>query len=408
MEIKLTKTKTITIGGGGRKKRRSVDIVGVDLFSGDPRGCPAVRLIEKKGVLHLTAADFIPPPEAGLPSSWEEAAKSCTWSLPGPFQAPGASMAVSSPDMFLVQTTNDAFKADIAAGAHRAAADESAGNQAPKTRRFGIKHDKPAEAAAQPEPKRQENVESVKIPEAVPGKPISNGGTRFIMKPMSAEGFVMEAGMPEYQLLWLSRLLPEGKRPTAVSVQLRSSAITAAVCRQPVFQEEKGSTLAVFISDETVNIVGYRDHDVVLLRNCRNAPGWKKIRTAVKKGLGLDDEMVESVLDDTLIDPRPVLDPVLSPIADELAVSRDYLVSKLGVEPKAAMVFGLPAGIGYFSALAEERSHIRLVRPDAFEGITIDEKAHLGEQFTAKGSASHVFLGALGAALAYLEDQEAT
>ena len=55
MEIQLTKTKTITIGGGGGAKKKSgraaLDVVGLDLFSGDKRGVPAVRLTEKKGVL---------------------------------------------------------------------------------------------------------------------------------------------------------------------------------------------------------------------------------------------------------------------------------------------------------------------------------------------------------------------
>jgi len=110
MEIQLTKTKTITIGGG-RPKRKPADVVGVDLFSGDKRGCPAVRIVEKKGVLRLTAVGFVPPPAEALPDSWESAAKSCSWSLPTPFQAPRAALAVTSPSMFFAQTTMDAYNA---------------------------------------------------------------------------------------------------------------------------------------------------------------------------------------------------------------------------------------------------------------------------------------------------------
>ena len=66
MEIQLTKTKTITIGGGTRRRHRGVDVVGVDLFTGDARGCPAVRLTERKGALHVAAAGFVPPPIAAV------------------------------------------------------------------------------------------------------------------------------------------------------------------------------------------------------------------------------------------------------------------------------------------------------------------------------------------------------
>ena len=70
MEIQLTKTKTITIGGpkgAGAKKSKSralIDVVGLDLFSGDKRGVPAVRLTDRKGVLHLAAVGFVPAPAA--------------------------------------------------------------------------------------------------------------------------------------------------------------------------------------------------------------------------------------------------------------------------------------------------------------------------------------------------------
>ena len=85
MQIQLTKTKTITIGGGGKtskskkKSHRAIDIVGFDLFSGEARGVPAVRLTEKKGVLHLAAVAFLPVPSMELPTSWEAASKSCAW-----------------------------------------------------------------------------------------------------------------------------------------------------------------------------------------------------------------------------------------------------------------------------------------------------------------------------------------
>jgi len=399
MEIQLTKTKTITIGGG-TKKRKPVDVVGVDLFTGDERGCPAVRLTEKKGVLRLTAAGFVPPPENPLPDSWEMAAKSCSWILPSAFQAPRAALAVTSADMTLLQTTPDAFKSDLAAGGHKAEETPSASGK----RRFGIHRDAKSAAPSAAKPASPAPA-SAAVPPVTAGEPVSHGGTRFVMQTMSgAPGFVMEASLPEYQLLWLSRLLPEGRRPTAASIQLRPSALAASVLRQPSFIAAQGAALVLFVAGEAVHIAGYKASDLVLWRRCRGVAGWMALREAVKEGLGVEDDMVEGVLNDALIDPRPVLEPLLAPILDELAVSRDYLIGKLGVEPKDVLVAGLPAGIGYWNAIAEERTHLKLNSPGAFEGLAIADKA-LPEGVPADGVSSHVFLGALGAALA-LADEE--
>ena len=395
MELQLTKTKTITIGGGPRK-RKPADVVGVDLFSGDARGCPAVRLIEKKGELRLAAVGYVPAPSAALPSCWEEAARGCTWSLPPQFQAPRAALAVTSPDMFFVQTTMDAFRSDFSAGAHRT---EDAAAVKPK--RIGIRREpKPAVAPASP---------AVPLPEVAPGTPVSNGGTRFVMKPMPAtDGFVMEAGLPEYQILWLSRLLPEGRRPTAASVQVRPAALAASILRQPGFLSANGSALALFLSENEVNIAGYKGGDLVLWRTCRGVGGWKQVREALKLGLGLDDEMIAGVLEDTLIDPRPVLEPVLAPIVDELAVSRDYLVGKLGVEPKSALALGLPAGAKYWNAISEERAHLPLLEPSAFDGLAHADRTFVGENAALEGAAANAFAGALGAALALVGEEATT
>ena len=418
MEIQLTRTKTITIGGpksGGAKKpksRAAIDVVGLDLFSGDARGVPAVRLTDKKGVLRLAAVGFVPPPEGALPTSWEEAAKTCTWTLPAHFQAPHAALAVTSPDMFLAQTTRDAFKTDFTSGTHRGAADPAAAGGA-KPKKFGIRRDnaphmKPPQAEQADAPKPAASAAPAKpMPEVEPGVPVSNGGTRFVMKPLAeSDEFVLEAGLPEYQVLWLSRLLPEGKRPTAASIQIKPSTLIASVIRQPSFAKT-GASLALFVTDNNVRIVGYRDGDVILWRECRQAPGWLRIRTQLKKGLGLDDEAMASVLEDTLIDPRPVLEPLVTPILDELAVSRDYLVGKLGLEVKSALLLGLPAGGGYWSQIAEDRIHLPLVAPSPFDGIERSEKLQKAENAPLEGGQANAFLGAIGAALAYIGEERA-
>lgn len=394
MKLQLTKTKTIEIGGG---RRRLSDVVGVDLFSGVDGGCPAVRLAEKKGTLHVVAAGLVPPPANALPESWEQASKSCTWSLPQHFQSPHAALAVSSAALFVGQTTLEAFKADFSAGSHRQ--DEAGGGtaDASKSKRIGIRRTNKPAAESTPAQTAATAQQTASTAAIEPGVPISNGGTRFVMKKMPIDGdFVMEAAIPEYQLLWLSRLLPEGRRPTAASIQPRTSALAASILRQGAFAAAGGNAIALFVEDSLVHIAGYRSGDLVLWRTCRGAPGRIGIFDAVRKGLGLDAEMVESVLNDALIDPRPVLEPIVAPIVDELAVSRDYLADKLRLESPAAFVFGLPAGAGYFSAIAEERAHMKLAAPEVFDGI---------EGEAPKGAEAVTYAGALGAALALMGEE---
>lgn len=395
MQIQLTKTKSITIGGGGSggssKKSRVSDVVGIDMFTGDERGFPAVRLTRKKGGYAVTAVGFVPPPSNQLPDTWDALLKNaCSWSLPSQFQASQAALVATSPDMFAAQTTMTAFKADLARGGHQADDRSSAS----RTRsRFGLKRDeKPKAKSLGPAPGSPAPLANL---EALPGEPISNGGTRFVMQPISkTDGFVIEAGLPEYQLLWLSRLLPEGKRPTASSIQVRTTALAASVLNQPEFVSANGCALALFVGDNDVHIAGYNSGELVLWRKCQDVPGWLEIREAVKIGLGLDDEMVDGVLDDSVIDPKPVMEPYAAPILDELVMTRDYMAGKFGFEPKSALIMGIDHGGDYWSAMAEERVKMKLIRPTAFDGLIAEDQG------------SHTFLAALGGALALINDGE--
>jgi len=393
MQIQLTKTKSITIGGGASTGgRRFSDVVGIDLFGGDERGFPAVRITSKKGQTKVLAAGFVPPPEGELPTTWEEASKNPTWSLPADFQAPHAAFAVSSPETFVIQTTLDAVKSDITSGAHQG---EEPGAAAAKTRRFGIRREpKKPEAKKPPE----QTASKVDLSTLEPGRPISNGGTRFVMCPMNgSDGFVMEAGMPEYQVLWLSRLLPEGRRPTVASIQPRPSALTAEILADPEFIKAGGTGLALYLEPDRVMLAGFKNRDLVLWRRCQSVSGLRQIRAALLKGLGVEEEMLDGILNDNLIDPRPVLEGVLQPLMDELAVSRDYLSGKLSLELKSAFIVGVGAGVRYWSAIAEERAHLGFIECKPFAGL---------EGAVPENAAPGVFSGALGAALALMSEGE--
>ena len=390
MQIQLTKDKTIDInlpfggGAGGSRRRGTSDVVGVELGSGDPRGCPAVRLLRKKDRFQLYAAGFVKPPDGEIPQAWEELSKQATWSLPVDYQAPGAAIAVSTADMFLRQTTPDALTADSAAAPKIAL-------EQPGKKKLGLKTQKPDVPAAP----------GGKASSPVAGVATSNNGMRFVVQPLADETFVVESGMPEYQVLWLSRLLPEGKRPTAVSVQTLNAALLSSLVAQPDFVDAGGNALAMFMTRDAVFFAGYQDGRLMLLRECPGAQGHAHMREAVKTRLGLEDDMVDSVLNESLIDPTPALEPIARPVLQQLEISLDYLSRRHAMKIDRVFLLGLPCGAQYWSRMSMDSLKMPLVTPSAFAGLEMPVKGDRVPQID--DAQSQVFLGAIGAALAAME-----
>ena len=391
MKLQLTKTKTITIGEG---RRALSDVTGVVLNTDDARGCPAVRLVQKKHGWSVVAAGFVPSPVDPLPGSWDEANKAQTpWSLPTAFQAPHAALAVLSPNMFTRQTTPDVLTADLVQTAPKVSA-------TPPPRKLGVRRleKKPAASAAKPAEGAADKGLDVK-----PGVPTQASGVRFVTQPLVEKPFVVQAGMPEYQVVWLSRLLPEGRRPTAASVQTLPSALLASICEQPAFNAVGGTAFAIYVMRNSVYLAGYKDGQLILFRSCPGVAGWEMLREGLKLRLGLEDEMVDEILDDALIDPRSAMEPFVRPILQQLEISLDYLVSRHNLRIDKVFIMGLPSGARYWSQMAEEAIHMPLIAPNVFEGLTLPPKDHELAQLTP--SKSQAFLAAFGAARAAMEEQ---
>lgn len=400
MKLQLTKTKTIEIGFGGKgdKKSSSADMTGVELFAGDERGCPTVRLVRRKGVWRLLAAGFVSPPQGELPEKWEDMPKQPKWELPTAFQSPHAAIVVNSPQSIFTQATAETILNSISLGLNAPTAEK---NQSAEKKRIGIRRSASTEPAAKP-------AQSGKAPEfPKPGIPVSENGMRFAVKPVAEQGFHLEAALPEFQALWLSRLLPEGRRPTASSIQLHDAALMASVLAQPEFIQGKGNALAVFVGAHDIHFAGYKAGMPVLWRKCPVPGGTIALREAVKRGLGVDDTLVDSVLDDSLVDPRSALEPILHPVLDELELSRAYLVDQHAVRPDRILLMGLSAGAAYWCKYAQESHRLELAAPGVFDGIEFPVKPKPGDiDETVQTGGDAPFLPALGAALAAAEAEE--
>jgi len=395
MKLQLTKDKTIDIkmpwekstGGGSSAREVGLsDVTGVLLESGDPRGCPAVRLQCRKGAFHLAAVDFVPPPAGMLPSSWEESKFRPDWSLPSAFQAPQAALAVLSPDLFIRQTTVEALTGD---------ASSASSSTASAKKKLGVRRN------PQPLPEKEKTV-SAKVEAPQPFVPVSRDGSRFVTAPLGEAPFILQTGLPEYQVLWLSRLLPEGRRPTACSVQTGPSAMLAALYGQPEFTAADGTAMAVFVTRSSVYFAGYRKGALLLFRECPGAAGYEVMRELVKSGLGVTDELVDSILEDTLVDPRPALEPLVRPVLQQLQLSLDYLAQRHDVHVDKIFLMGLPSGAAYWSSFAQEVLGVPFIAPSVFEGLVLPKAAE-GMPSDLTPATSQVFLMALGAARAAME-----
>lgn len=396
MKLQLTKDKTIEVNipglGGGGKGKSSTDIVGVELFSSCEDGCPAVRLLRKKNSWRLAAFGYAKPPEGDLPERWEDTPHQPVWEMPREFQAPSAAIAVNSDMSSFGQASAEAIVQEMV---HGPVHTEGAAQEPAAKKRFGIKPRAPvppkvAEAAQGGGGKEQRTPD---FPEA--GKPVSENGRRFAVRPSAETGFHFSASIPEFQALWLGRLLPEGRRPTATSIQLANSALMACVLAQPEFAESGGNMLAMFVRDASLYVAGYKGGMPVLWRRCPGDCGYRAMRGTVEKTLGIGGDLVDSVLEESLIDPRPALEPFLHPVLEQLEIARAYLTGKHSMKVDKVVLLGLPCGVAHWRRYVEESLKIGLSAPDPFEGIQLDKGVEV--------ASPHRHLVALGAALAASE-----
>ena len=358
-EIKDLLTKPIGEKTEGKARKRRVsaptDVVGIELGAGDSRGCPAVRLVRRKEKWTVRAIGFVPPPTGDLPTSWQGLDQQPAWTIPAPFTASAAALAVNSFDAVVRQTTLESLP-----------------------------------------------VEDGKAP--MPGVPVSHDGIRFAIAPLDEASFVLESGLPEYQALWLSRLLPEGRRPTACSVQTVPTAMLAALATQPELQANDGNAAALLVTESSIYFVGFRNGALVLFREFPGVGGAAKIREALKAGFGMEDKMLDEVLNDTLIDSSPILVPIVNPIFRQLELSLDYLKSRLNLSVDKVLMMGLPCGANHWCRMAEDSLSLQLVAPDVFAGVELTVGFDPTSEALLKKSG--VFMAAFGAARAAMEVAE--
>ena len=111
--------------------------------------------------------------------------------------------------------------------------------------------------------------------------------------------------------------------------------------------------------------------------------------------LGLTAELVDSALEDSLIDTRPALEPVLRPVLEQLELARAYLFGRYGMNHDKVLLLGMPRGADQLKRYAEDTLRLQLVAADPLAGLTLARGVSVSEPSD--------FLVAIGAAVAASE-----
>lgn len=324
--------------------RHPTDVVGIELGAELPQGAPVVRLQRVGEGTRLAAAAFLPLP-APFPLTMHTIAedKTVTWQLPRTFRAPDAALVVNTPQTYLQYS--------VTKGKEQAVPDHNYRT-----------------LSCQPAPE---------LP-------------------------VFTVGMPEYQAAWAAQLLPEGARPTAISLQVWQTAQLNLFMASPDFHASKGDAVVIFVERSRTLIAAFIKRQLTLYQV--NQVGHESVITAICEQMNLPYDLAVSVLHDNLIDPIPLIEPVLRPLARQIVFAVDYLGGRSNAKTKSIYVYGVKEAREQWRAIFARQTDLSLTFCDPLAGLEIAKG--VAEALPQLTDESELFVPAIGAALAVLEDYE--
>ena len=331
----------------GRAKRKAVpdDVVGIEVGAGLAEGAPAVRLRRSpEGFLRIVAAGFVPVVSdiesiLAMPADMRG-----PWSLPPAFRAPAAALAVTAPDALVRQSDS----------VEDATADFDAATLRTKASSDGKK-----------------------------------GSLPFV------------AFMPEELARRVARLLPEGHRPTAVSIQVSPLARVNAFAASPALGAAGGTAVLIQIAANATTIALFARGAVALYREL--SVGEEDSLHAVAGPMNVDNATAKELLEGGLVDPAPFLGPLLMPIFRQAELSTDYVLRRNGLVVEKFFVAGPPALAPHWAAIFRDQTGRDAATCEPVSDFPQEEGASLPPDFD---KVSGRFAAAIGAAAAALQDEE--
>ena len=332
----------------GKAKRKAVpdDVVGIEVGAGLAEGAPAVRLRRSpEGFLRIVAAGFVPVVSdiesiLAMPADMRG-----PWSLPPAFRAPAAALAVTAPDALVRQSDS----------VEDATADFDAATLRTKASSDGKK-----------------------------------GSLPFV------------AFMPEELARRVARLLPEGHRPTAVSIQVSPLARVNAFAASPALGAAGGTAVLIQIAANATTIALFARGAVALYREL--SVGEEDSLHAVAGPMNVDNATAKELLEGGLVDPAPFLGPLLMPIFRQAELSTDWVLRRNGLVVEKFFVAGPPALAPHWAAIFRDQTGRDAATCEPVSDFPQEEGASLPPDFD---KVSGRFAAAIGAAAAALQEEEA-
>lgn len=332
--------------GKAKHKVPPADVVGIEVGAGFSEGAPAVRLRRSpEGFLRIVAAGFVPVVSdiesiLAMPADMRG-----PWSLPPAFRAPAAALAVTAPDALVRQSDS----------VEDATADFDASTLRTKASATGKK-----------------------------------GSLPFV------------AFMPEELARRVARLLPEGRKPTAVSIQVSPLARVNAFAASPTLSAAGGTAVLVQIASNTTTIALFAKGAVALYREL--SVGEEDSLHAVAGPMNVDNATAKELLEGGLVDPAPFLGPLVMPIFRQAELSTDWVLRRNGLVVEKFFVAGPPALAPHWAAIFRDQTGREATTCEPVSNFPQEEGAFLPPDFD---KVSGRFAAAIGAAAAAMQEEDA-
>lgn len=335
----MQKYKIPTIGKT-KASATSKDVVGLEIGAGLTQGVPIVRLRVSKQQTELLAAGFIKLDDRLPDSPAALSNNTALWSLPKPFQASKAAVAVTSL-LATLRQSSDTGESD---------------RHEPKLRKASQATD--------------------------------------------SEHPPVIASMPDFLAAWVAERFPEGRRPTTRSIQVSPAAALNCFLTGPIPQSSGRPALVVFCYQRYSSITLFFEGALMLYRE--HPVGYMTVKESISTKMNMDIDMVDSLMNDTVVDVSSVTEPVLNTLFRQVEISADYLARRKNCTVTDFYIYGLPSGVNHWTTAFKKFVKQPLHHLHPFGGISCNYKRLLLPDSFEKNAP--LFMTAIGAARALLED----
>ena len=316
------------------------DVVGLEIGAGVAQGVPAVRLRRQNEKVEVVAAGFLDL-KGDLPETHTAAEIQPVWQLPGKFAAPHAALALTSTLGVIRHATG-------------------AGEDIPEKKQMMY---------------------------------------REIDRSFGSDVPPLLAAMPDFQASWAAKLLPEGRRPTACSLQLTSLAAMNCFQRHATCHRLEGGCIVLFVFQSYTAMVAFHSGIPLLYRE--HPLGALHIQQEIASRMQMDVATVNQFMEDASVDLSLIFESVLRPLYRQVEIISDYVSRRRNTQVSRYYLAGAVAGEVYWISVFKQimQGDIDVFR--TFSDLLVVENE--ASVLVDRKSMEPLLLGATGAALAALE-----